>query len=345
MTENMTAEARSARTLARIRALLAKADATEFPEEAQTYREHAERLMRENKVEEESLIASDPAALAPEWTDLDICEDGEFSDQFYTMWHYIARHVGVEYRTSGRYEGGKYTYMAQVVGYGSDLRVADLLYTTARMAFSAKLAPVVDASLSEEENIYRLRSAGMTRGKVAEMLWGGQTHQRNAKVGAVYKSECERRGETPALDGRGTSAALHRKVYAKEFALEIARRLRAMREGVDKSHGALQLHGREARVAEALYEKYPELRPSTEVARSEPCADCAKAKSGECRAHKYRPLTQAQKDKLYRENHSATARAAKRAGRSAAAEVDLGGTAPVKRVARADARVAGALES
>jgi hypothetical protein len=108
-----------------------------------------------------------------------------------------------------------------------------------------------------------------------------------------------------------------------------------MREGADATHGALQLAGREARVKEALYERYPEMRPSTEVVESRPCPRCAKRTDGTpCRDHRSRSMTKAERARLEREQYSATAQAAKAAGRRAAGTVDLGAEAAPSRLDR-----------
>lgn len=332
MSETEFTAERVEKILGKVRGLLAKADdPASTPQEADLFRTKAEELMRRYRIAEEQALAVDPQALAPEWMEIDITEAGqpEFAQEYFTMWWYIADHAGVRFRQGYR----RGSYFVQAVGYPADLKLAELLYTNARLGFSARLTPGVDPNLSEEENIYRLRSAGVVRGRVAEMLWGGQTHARNARVGTVYKAECAKRGEVPALDGRGTSAKLHREVYAKEFAAEIARRLRRSRDAADRSGGLPALHGRAERVAEALYKRYPEERPSTEVAPHRECDKCAKRKDGsKCSKHTHRPPTKAQMDRYYRENSSATAVAAKAAGRKAAGEVALDGSAPVRRV-------------
>jgi hypothetical protein len=328
----MTKPVDTEKMLNRVRGLLAKADdqATSAAE-ADLYRAKAEDLMRKYRISEEQALAADPASLSPEWVTVEVIDANteEFGNQYYTMWYYIAKHVGVRHRT--RYVNG--ALQAQTVGYPVDLKLAEMMYTSARLGFSAKLTPGVDPNLSEAENIYRLRSAGIVRAKAAEMLWGKITHQLAAKVGAVYKEECARRGETPALDGRSTSAKLHREVYADEFAREIVRRLWAARDGADRMGGLPALHGREERVTAAFYERYPEERPSTDVVERKPCTKCEKRKDGmKCADHRYRPPTKAERAEDYRRNRSATAVAARRAGRSAAQEVPLDGSGPARRL-------------
>lgn len=330
--------------MAKIQALLAKADGTEFPEEATTYRAKAEQFMRDYRIEEEHLIASDQVEIAPEVHELWL---GPLKDatrattrensgnSYYQEWYALAsgaaRHSGVmiHYRWKRNPDTGEYGIWAVMVGYSGDLRLAELVYTNARIVFGERLEPKVDPSLSDRENVYRLRSAGITRDRVAEMLWGAAPGTRAAQVGAWYKEECAKRGETPALDGRGISAALYRDEFARSFVDELDRRLRAARDAADSVGGALVLHGRAERIQEAFWTEFPSLRPqaATDLAERE----TSPAKRG--RAPKPYWETAAYRKEQER-RYSDVGQAARSAGRAAAADVPLDRTSPAKRVSR-----------
>ena len=130
--------------LSLIRKLLDKAESTTFPQEAETYRAKAESLMREYRVEEEQAIAADPHSLAPVIRQMDVTESKEFSSHYATLLEWSARHVGVRVRSSYAWDGKKYVVKATVVGYDSDIRMAELLFTNARMAFGEHLEPYVE---------------------------------------------------------------------------------------------------------------------------------------------------------------------------------------------------------
>lgn len=335
--------------LSKVRGLLAKADdPATTPEESATYRAKAEELIAKYRIEQGEALAQDPQSLAPEWQEIEIADAGEFSQEQLTLFHYIAAHVGVRYRA---FWGGG-TLRATAVGFSFDLRLLELIYTNARMAFSERLTPSYDPNLSEAENIYRLRSAGIVRTEVAKAIWGHENHQLGLKVGRIYKEECARRGEAAALDGRGVSAKNFRTVYAREFAYALEARLRRAREGVDSTGGTVVLAGRAERVDEAFYERYPERRPTEEPATSEPCPTCAKRKDGtKCRDCRPRRATKAQLARSHKLYGSAEALAGAAAARRAAEAVDLDGSPNARRLddrgadERTDARsIAGILD-
>lgn len=273
--------------MARVQALLAKADSTTHSPEAAALRGKAEELMRQYRIAEEHLIATDQAAIEPEVHRLWM---GPYTDptrgsardsrptSYYVQWYQLLRaaaeHAGCLLNTeSGRNEETReWGLFGILVGYPGDLRLAELVFTNARMVFGERVEPKVDPKLSVEENIYRLRSAGITRRKVAQMVLGEDTHAAHAKVGMIYKEECLKRGEIPVLDGRGVSASAYRDAFANAFVEEFVSRLREARNAADSTGGALVLHGRKERVQERFWQEFPELRPraKTEVAETEP---------------------------------------------------------------------------
>jgi hypothetical protein len=319
--------------LATVRALLDKAEATTFPEEAASYRAKAEELMVKYRIEEEQLIASDPVSLKPVWGDTPIVGNmSPYRTQYFHLFFYIAQHCGVEVEVAyERTSDGTLQMVAHTVGYESDLRYAEALFTSARMVFGERLEPVVNRSLSEEENIYRLRAAGIERVRIADMIWGlGSRYDKKllGKIGRVYKAEAERRGETAVVSGRGVNGAAYREQYAEQFVLTLRDRLRQARRDAALNGGVIELKGRAERVKEAYYERFPHLRPKptvegekgTEVVQR--CAKCAKAKSGVCNDHRI----SVGRSPRGRDPFSAAALRGREAGAAAARHVNLGPT-------------------
>lgn len=313
--------------MAQIRALLDKAETTTFPEEAATYRAKAEELMRQYRIEEEDLIADDPSAVEPVLIEVDVCDLLSPYRQNYTdlLW-YCTFHNGVRFalRTEGRGERG-HVRVAMMVGYETDCRYAEFLFTAARLVFSARLEPQVDEKLSEAENIYRLRSAGIERVRISEMMWGNRDKANLAKVGRVYKAECDRRGEEPALSGRGVTGSAYRESYAEQFVSTFYGRLRAARDAADSVGGGLVLHGREERVAEAFYARFPSLRPSSLPAVKKECEECKRTKhpSGKCKGHRPAQTSAKDLDAMLRRQSSVAARNGRAAGAGAARQVEI----------------------
>lgn len=294
---------------------------------AANYREQAEKLMREYKITEEQLIAEDAGSILPTSVSITIAETtSRFSSEHLSLWRETAHHCGVRYVY--RYEGGG-AYVATVVGYEADIRYAEFLHSSARLMMIAKLEPTVDRSLSDEENVYRLRSAGIERIRIAEMIWGEGSHTNNAKVTRLYRAACAKRGEDAEVSGRQVSVKTFREVYARAFVEQYYRRLREARDATDKAEGgALVLPGRAERVDEAFYERFPQYRPTPSAEPTEPagpCAGCAKTKSktGKCKLHRPYVWTKADEERWDRMNHSASAVAGRAAGRRAADAVEI----------------------
>lgn len=329
----------------RIQSLLGLADQPGIATEAADgYRQRAESLMREYRVAEEGLIASDQVEIAPEvrkiWlgptkdstrgtaTDAKRGKTASYYDNWYSLAYHAARHAGVRihYQFGVNHEVAQRGIYAVMVGYSGDLRLAEMLYTNARIVFGNRVEPKVDPALSDQLNAYRLRSAGITRRKVAEMIWGECTHARAANVAQWYKEECERRGETPVLDGRGVSASAYRDSFANAFVREFSARLRQARDAADSVGGALSLHGREERVAAAFYKEFPELEPT-------PATDVAKADAAPAKQRKRKNYwdTAAGRAELQRHSSSA-AEAGRAAGSRAAQDVELTRASTAKRL-------------
>jgi hypothetical protein len=315
--------------LEKVRALLAKAERTDNEAEKIAFMEKAQQLMVKYRIDEEQLIASgDPAAIEPIKIQFDLCDArSEFVRQYRSLATTIAYHVGAQIVFISCTREGKCAGI--MVGYESDLRVGLELITAAQMVFSEKLEPKFDAARSEAENIYRLRSSGITRRNVANILWGsekGETAAAHARVGKVYKEECAKRGETPALDGKGIDLLTFRRSYAANFLDRLDDRLRAARSAVDAQGGVMVLHGRKERVLEAYYTFFPQFRPDPEAMKK--WEEDAAAAAVVAKPRKPRRWTQADEARWQRENNSAAARAGQRAGADAADAVRISRTTP-----------------
>jgi hypothetical protein len=301
MTENTITDEKLAKMLAKVQGLLAVAeDSATEPKAAENYRAQAQTIMTKYRIEEEELrqtkIASGTAA-KPVKVEFSFLQGfGPYTNHYYSMMLNVMDHVGVrgKYRSTrvhneetGRTES---EYIMTMIGFDSDVAVAQMLYTNLRLTFSEKLEPKLDPTLSDSENVYRLRSAGVERDRISKMLWPDAS-LRGPKVTKLYAEACAARGEDPKVVGRSVNAKTFRASYADAFVAETRNRLRRMRTMEAQEAGVIVLAGREEAVNEAFYEAYPELRPAAYLpGKSEykPCEKCAKAKSGSCRAHTYR---------------------------------------------------------
>lgn len=338
MTETAPTPAKLESMMAKIQKLIAVADDPATPEEAAaTYRQKAESLMRDYRVAEEDLIASDQFSILPVMRKIVVVEGarGEFESEYCSLWYSIARHCGL--RSLLRYTAG--SVVATAVGYDSDLRYAEFLWSACRLMFASKLEPEVDRSLSDEDNVYNLRSSGLERIRISKLIWGDGSHSNNAKVTRLYAKACAARGEDPAVAGRSVSAKDYRTVYARSFTNGVGRRLREARDAADSIGGAVVLGGRAERIDEAFYELFPTMRPQPraegEPAAPRECDACKRTKheSGKCRDCRPRKVTQAERNRFERLYYSETAQRASRAGQTAADGVEIDRVARAKRIA------------
>jgi hypothetical protein len=313
------------KVLDQIRKLLALADHPNTPpHEADLARARAEAKMLQYRIEEATLVSkgihgNSNGGLTPVWRTLTIANSSsEFADYYRSIAASCLTHVGGIGVT--KWENGY--IILDACGYLTDLTYLDVLMTACLLEFGKRLEPKFDPSISIEENIYNMRSAGMERKRIARIVFGeweteNEMKAKNRKVTRIFKEESLRRGENPDdVLGRGNNMQTFRRSYADGFKDQINMRLWRMRTSVGEDSKALVLADRKEKVREAFYEKYPQYRPQKQTESplsSEPCPKCAKAKSGYCRAHK--PL----KFKDEPVSHAGRSR-----GKQAALMVDLG---------------------
>lgn len=313
--------------MATVRALLDTADSFENDgnsDAAASYRTKAEQMMKKYRLEQEDIIASDPAAVKPIQVDLHLAGYGShYRSQYSAMWYWIAKHCEVLSWQEYAYTEGGYILRAHVVGYEEDVRYAEMLFTSARLVFTERLEPKIDPNLTDQVNVYRLRSAGIERIRIAQMMWDNTDKVFLGRVGRLYKAECDNRGEEAMLSGRGVTGKAYREQYAEQFVTTLQTRLWQARQAAGEG-GGLVLHGRKERVQEAFYTFYPNKRPKPALpaaaGEEQQCERCAKAKSGQCREHRV-SYGRMPKGPDY---NSVAAERGRMAGQAAARAVELG---------------------
>lgn len=312
--------------MVKIRAALAIADHPNTgEEEADNARAFAERLMRKYRIEESELIESgqmESEKITPGVKDIHVAPwSNEFYQTYYNLVAYVAQHTGCRFAQGPTsYVDGVSYLTVSLVGYEADLRYAETLFMNAKIVFADRMEPKPNAELSDADNVYRMRSAGMERRRVAELMgWvkGG------AKVTRLYKAACEARGEDPALTGKGVSVTVFREAYANAFCQELWQRLYNARNAADQGGGGgLVLANRKEHVDEAFYERFPHLRPVAAKAIGE------NVKSRKARQYKETAADRKRMERMY----SKAGQAGIRSGRNAAAEVSVDGVKPARRL-------------
>lgn len=319
-------------------------DADGKPEAAATFREKAEALMAKYRIAEESLISEGNAGIVPAKLEFTLLEaESEFDTYYNSLWYYIAEHCGLKSFTRWKWIGQRMGLEAIAVGYSADLRYAEFLWNATRLVFGGKLEPSVNPALSDLENVYALRSAGIERNRIAKMLWDDPSHANNAKVTRLYAQACADRGEDAVVAGRALKASDYRTSYARGFAYRLSQRLQEAKDAAGEATGGLVLHGRKERVDEAFFTIFPERRPKPRVVVEQeetgPCPRCQAAKTGECREHRTRQASREEMRRWNRQTYGAAAVAGRRAGRNAADDVKI--VEQTARAGRVDAPATG----
>lgn len=292
------------------------------PEESATFRAKAEALMLQYRIEETQLGAADHgSAVLPTWKTVVVCEaTNPYRGTYANIAYDVVSHFGCKAVSKYQDVDGTYSYTLDVCGYASDLHFIEALFTSARMAFAAKLEPKYDPEQSEQVNAYVMRMAGMEGHRIAMAIYGRDDKSLRPKVRAMFKKEAVARGEDPSiLLGQGNSVKLYRESYAAGFENELWERLRNMRQARGMEASGLVLASRDENIAEAFWTKYPQFRPAPADTKAignerDGCPNCAKAKSGHCRQHP-KPRQYVEPKVNY---------AAARMGATAARSVDLG---------------------
>jgi len=304
--------------LRKVSALLTRAEHSGTPKpEADLCYAKAQEMMARYRIEEAMLVETGRVSMTPVHKTWIVCEAWtEFRDEQAQIMRACANHVDVRFAWSYGPDPdneGRYSLIADLTGFDSDVRFSVALFATIKLQFLTRLVNEVDPTLSDEENVYNLRSAGIERWKIAEMMgWGKAT----GKVTRIYAKACEARGEVALVSGRSVSAKKFRAAFAEAYALRISMRFRQQRS---EDEGALVLASRKAAVDEAFYERHPDQRPIEPTA--EDYARWAKEAAKPVRQRKVRKLTVGE----------LTGRAAGRAAADAA-NITKPGTASARKV-------------
>lgn len=318
----------------KVRKLLARADHPGTPApEAASSRDMAERIMVKYRIEEEALIES--GDLKTDVIDVQmvvwfICPiDSEFKDAYRKLASYALNHTGCKGVYFGyEYIDGVANLKMNVFGYEADLMYSEMLFNSARILFADRMEPKPKPELSDADNVYRMRSAGMERIRISAMMGWGTTNSATAKVTRFYKAACAARGEDAALTGRGNSVVNFRDVYQDEFVTTFFYRLLQARNAIEAEiDGGLVLHNREDRINERLYQEHPTLRPNKEALK-------LGSGGGLTDAQRRAASRRADRDwqKTMQKRSSAAGRAGAAAGKRAAEEVNIKGQTPKRRL-------------
>jgi hypothetical protein len=320
----------------KVEGLLATAESYDEtnPETAANYRANAERIMTKYRIAQEDLIKR--GGEVTNQFDIMFHEvkayllGCEFADVYRSLLSYCVHHTDCRLVWTGyTHEGDAMFRMGTIIGYEADVRYAEMLFMSARLVFAARMEPQRNPALSDEDNVYAMRMAGMERSRIGLMMgWGGEGTKGPGKVTRLFKKACDAREEdASALLGKGNNVKHFRETYTEEFTSAVWQRLYNARIAVEHEGGGIVLHGRKERVQEAVYQKWPNLRP-VPVERS---LGQSKERTLKQKMADERRWAREAAKRMERENSKA-GRAGKRAGRAAADEVAINNATPKRRL-------------
>lgn len=166
--------------LERVQSLINLAERTDNEDEAQTFRQKADKLMVDYAIEQAELDAVRPAEQrsTPEslWIREFIRAKSTIKQDMCKALDSIAIHCRCK-AVFFNYDADYGTVSAKVFGYASDLRYFEMLFTVVQLHMSGRIEPTPDVKLSLDENVYRLHEAGIKWARIADMLnradWSG----------------------------------------------------------------------------------------------------------------------------------------------------------------------------
>ncbi len=163
-------ETKRAKRMEQIRALLAKAQATNFPEEAQTFREKADQLMNMYAIETWQISATDPIDRPkPEMRLVDMSWWTTANAFYQDLW-WLMQSTAKHCRCVAIYWEWAPGQM-KVAGLPADLDYFDLLFTQLMLEHAKRLSPKPDPNGELGAEVFKLRQAGTDWKQITRMIW------------------------------------------------------------------------------------------------------------------------------------------------------------------------------
>ncbi len=284
---------KSAKKLETIRALLAKADGTDFPEEAEAFRSKADALMTAYAIEQWQLDAledADRASKLPVSRDVNInwWMTSPLKDQLWSLLLSVARHCRISVVPHAvQWHGNKPA--VPVVGLESDLDYFDMLFSSLYLQLGKQLEPTYSDILTLEENVAVFKEAGLKWQRIAQLIGRPDYVQADGKVkdgGAMvrlYKKWCTDNDMTPVK----ANPAMYQRSFAGGYVTGVRTQLEKQEQEQGQSKGSMALVIRDIRdtidaAAEEMYGKDKSVRRYRRDTRKQDyAARAAGTKAGE----------------------------------------------------------------
>lgn len=265
------------KVLEQVRHLIAKIEHPNTPEaEREMCRQRADALMFRHAIDEAQISAEEKEAAKSRPMTAVIPVSAywdQYRDELMILMQALAETnrcvaiAGIDYDSKQR--------AATVVGFESDVRFVEIMYTSIHLQFVSRIDPKWDPKRSEGENVRFLKECGVRWIDIARM--GEFDWPDGGLLMRIYKRQCKADGVEPMATQRHDA---YRASFADGFFSRLRSRLyedRARREEQVKDYEdetgntgtALVLVDRKEAVNAAVYELFPHLKPLTKEEREE----------------------------------------------------------------------------
>jgi len=263
--------------LRKVRLLLDKADSTTFEEEADTYRQKADALMLQYAIESYEVDEARREATKQEEPELGtffLCfGDNPIKDNLMQLFFLTARHARCQPVVFGSHLKTHTEVIGKVVGFPTDVRYAEWMYTNLWAQMTRDLEPKPDPALSFEENVIAMMESGVSRKRIAELMHL-EPKKVTGKMSRIYAEHYEATTGMP-YRGKGTRPLpiTYQRNFARGFTDRVEIRLydirRRSEEQVKGASTSIVLRSKQEDVLAVYRDLFPKLgRPYRPTAKS-----------------------------------------------------------------------------
>lgn len=240
MTDN-----RKADILRKVRALMAQAEGTTHPEEADAFRAKADELMTAYAIMEWELDKGTPQESMPTSRRYDInwYYDSNMQESVRNNLWWMFQDCARFARCRAIHHDAKYNdgiLMIMVLGMESDLNYMDMLFTSLMVDMLGNLEPRPKRHLPMIENLVIMKEAGMKWERIGGLLYdAGQlptpyTRNTGVRFTKLYTDYCEEHNRARLR----TSPAVYQRSYAEGYTNAVSSRLARMVQARRETTGA-----------------------------------------------------------------------------------------------------------
>lgn len=234
-------DTRKADMLRKVRALMAQAEGTNHPEEADSFRAKADQIMTAYAIMEWELDQTTGEVHLPASREYDF---GWYWD--YNLHETIRQQLWWLFQQCGRFARCKVVYhdarvnaagqdIIMVLGMESDLNYFDMIFTSLMVDMLGHMEPRPRTDLPMIENLVIMKEAGMKWERIGKLLYDvGQldapyTRNTGVRFTKLYTDYCNEHNR-PRLR---TSPAVYQRSYAEGYGNRVSVRLSEMRRARD----------------------------------------------------------------------------------------------------------------